>query len=81
MGMSEYDKWLEENQLEKIWSSGAEEKEYVVNGWIPVQVEMKVYGINQDDAVDNAKQQLKEGRYKVVDRELSELTDIETEEV
>lgn len=59
----------------------AEEKEYIVNGWMPVMVQMSVYGTNEDEAIKEAKQQLKQNRYKVVDRDTSELIDIELEEI
>ena len=56
-----------------------EEREYIVDGWVPMKVETRVYGINEDDAIEEAKKQIRKNRFKIVDRDLSdfEFSDIE----
>jgi len=56
-----------------------EEREYIVTGWVPMKVETRVYGINEDDAIEEAKRQIRKNRFKIVDRDLSdfEFSDIE----
>lgn len=61
----------------------AEEREYTINAWTPVQIQMDVYGTSEEDAIRNMRQMLLNGsgagKYKVVNRDLSELEDIEVE--
>lgn len=61
----------------------AEEKEYTINAWTPVQIQMDVYGTSEEDAIRNMRQMLLNGtsaaKWKVVDRDFSELSDIEIE--
>ena len=56
-----------------------EEREYIVAGWVSMKVETRVYGINEDDAIEEAKKQIKKARFKIVDRDLSDFgfSDIE----
>lgn len=61
----------------------AEEREYTINAWTPVQIQMDVYGTSEEDAIRNMRQVLLNGlgagKWKVVDRDLSELNNIEIE--
>lgn len=36
----------------------AEEKEYVINAWIPMQIEVRAYGSSKEEAVKRAKEDL-----------------------
>lgn len=61
----------------------AEDREYLINYWVPHLIETRVYGTSKDDAVEELKEQLKTGRavIKIVDRDYSEITIEETEEI
>jgi hypothetical protein len=51
-----------------------DEKEYVVNFWIPVMVETTVYASDEEEAEKEAVRQCKQGKvpYKFVDKDFSE---------
>ena len=59
----------------------AEEKEYIVSGWMPVMVEVRAYGTSRDEAIKRAKEEVKKSDVKriMIDYDASEfeLNDIE----
>ena len=59
----------------------AEEKEYIVSAWIPVMVEVRAYGSDRDEAIERAKEKVKQSDVKriMIDYDVSEfeLNDIE----
>lgn len=61
----------------------AEEKEYIVSGWMPVKVEVRAYGTSRDEAIREAKRQLKQSDVKciMIDYDKSEWELAEIEEV
>ena len=61
----------------------AEEKEYLVSGWIPVMVEVRAYGADRDEAIKNAKEEIGKSDVKriIIDYDKSEWELAEIEEV
>lgn len=61
----------------------AEEKEYIVSGWMPVMVEVRAYGADRDEAIKNAKEEVKKSDVKriMIDHDKSEWELAEIEEV
>jgi len=58
-----------------------EEREYIVAGWVPVLIELRVYGTDEDDAINEAKRKLKTAIIRDIivncDKSDFELSDIE----
>ena len=59
----------------------AEEREYTINAWMPVQIQVDIYGVDKADAINRLKMKLKQSDVvsKIVDWDVSELevSDIE----
>lgn len=61
----------------------AQEKEHVINAWVPMMIEVRAYGTDQAEAIKAAKLKLKQTsvKEKVVDWDLSEMDVTNIEEV
>lgn len=53
----------------------AAESDFTVCAWVPMMVQATVTATDTDDAIENAKYQIKNGEvpYRIVDRDFSEL--------